>query len=452
MRRLSRLAYFMVLMFTLSACKLTPQGQPQVREFRIGGDGTPIEQEPVDPILVGVGASPKLFRHSPTAEYSVLPQAPEVKPLTFSENFDLMRGPRDLGEKFFVQVPTQSEIELAKCSTATTSNCESAYGKFLILRGAVPETNPTAFTRLVTKFHPVLTDAVGVKSHTRIKHVVTEENPQPYSVHSLLTTNGKMLVRLICADSGCRLLTVNGAVLGVIDNLDLQQWHNFDLSINLVQMSVTVSVDGAAPAISATLTPKYIEEVFANSASQKIGISGVTIGTVSGKAGELHIDNLKIENLKPTLVGERLVDRQCLTNLLELSAATPAPALQVNYAWCLTLGRNPTTNEVSAQTYAKRIALKELPPIDIALALYSSIEFQQRYRINELSNLGYVRLMFRLLLLRQADAPSEAHLVNQLNALNKTPEMIAPLRKQMFLDLAGSTEFLTKHPTLNLMP
>lgn len=453
------MGYFFFLVLALTACKLALR-PTSAGGTCIGGDGTPIEVvgncppigQPEDPILNGRGASPDGHDRSLDSEHSILPKPLKIRRLTFSENFDLLHSAAELGLNFLLQVPEASALELAGLERCLSKECEPKPDKVLILRGAVTKANAKGYTRLIARFLPVDAGSIGIKSHLRLKHVSTAENPQPWSVNSVITTNNKMIIRLVCVESRCVLLSSDGKSLGTVEELDLHEWHDFDITLNLVQMYAEVAVDGNPAAFRAALSPDYIATVLGDSPDRNIGVWGTAIGTAAGKAGELHIDNIKIENLKPVLAGENLVPRQCIRNLLELSNEAPSPTSQVSYAWCLGLGRNPSLKEVAAENYVAKLNARAIAPLSIAKVVYSSGEFQKTFQTDELSHQNFIRFTFKLLLLREVDSASEARLLAQLNDPAIATERVPILRKQIFFSLIDSAEFLTKHPTLKIIP
>jgi hypothetical protein len=113
-------------------------------------------------------------------------------------------------------------------------------------------------------------------------------------------------------------------------------------------------------------------------------------------------------------------------------------AKQVNYTYCLLLGRHADPEETEDASLALAGGSSTS---DLLRRLASSAEFAARYRTGTLSNPDYVSLAYRLLLGRDPDEGGKEAYLAALASGASTREDIASA-------IAGSGEFVERHPVL----
>lgn len=131
----------------------------------------------------------------------------------------------------------------------------------------------------------------------------------------------------------------------------------------------------------------------------------------------------------------RLPAREC--KLAEPGAAPSRSAQHVAYAYCLLLGREPDGGGLRDWS-AKLESGSSLA--DVLQAIAGSDEFAARHRTDFLSDAGYVRQLYRLLLGREPDGQGLADYAGRLKAGMARAELVAAL--------VSSDEFKTKHSAL----
>lgn len=111
---------------------------------------------------------------------------------------------------------------------------------------------------------------------------------------------------------------------------------------------------------------------------------------------------------------------------------------QIAYGYCLVLGRRPEI--VGLNSYSTAM-LKGLTVPQLLSALMASAEFQKKYRIDNLDNVSFVALLYRLLLQREPDG---AGLKSYVERFDKGELSRIGLAEA----LIESDEFRNRHPAL----
>lgn len=99
------------------------------------------------------------------------------------------------------------------------------------------------------------------------------------------------------------------------------------------------------------------------------------------------------------VIGEAGPRRSC--DLKALTSEDPGASRQINYAYCLTLGRSATDAEL--QQWTTTLADSQAGASTLLVDILGSEEFAGRYSTSNLTDRDYVALLYKLLLGREAD-------------------------------------------------
>jgi hypothetical protein len=128
----------------------------------------------------------------------------------------------------------------------------------------------------------------------------------------------------------------------------------------------------------------------------------------------------------------------CVLGILADAQQRITPERQVNYAYCLILGRPADGGGLD---YWKAAIQNGMTGTQVIMAMLNSDEFSQQHTLSQLDNSAFVSLMYRLLLDREPDGGGMAIHVDQLK--QGTAD-----RADIARSIIESGEFQSKHPIL----
>jgi hypothetical protein len=134
------------------------------------------------------------------------------------------------------------------------------------------------------------------------------------------------------------------------------------------------------------------------------------------------------------MVGASGPPRAC--DLAEMAELEPLEVRQVNYAYCLVLGRAATEGDVDA--WAAALEADESSVADLVVAILDTDEFAGRYSAFSLTDRDYVEFLYKLLLERDPDAHGLDSYATELASGGVTRTGVA-------LGLLNSSEFRSTH-------